>query len=222
MYGKEMLYIPYGSKQIQGQSDLYKQFGLEDKGYFLFVGRFVPEKGVDTLIEAHRLSGSTLPLVIIGDNDKAPDYVAALRSKAGGKVHFLGFRYGAEYESVLAHSRAYVSASKLEGTSPSLLAAMGARVCCLVNGIPENCETGGQSVLYFDGTAADLAQKMALLTDNPTEAERYAEAGLDRVRELYDWDAVTARYLEVYSAAIGSEPSPVSLSSTAANSRKGA
>ncbi len=220
-YGKEMLHIPYGSKQIQGDSDLYKQFGLEDKGYFLFVGRFVPEKGVDTLIEAHRLSGSSLPLVIIGDNDKNPDYVATLRSRAADNVHFLGFRYGAEYESVLAHSRAYVSASKLEGTSPSLLAAMGARVCCLVNGIPENRETGGQSVLYFDGTAADLAQKMALLSDSPEEMERYASAALDRVREFYDWDAVTKRYLATYRAAIGLGPSPVSVSNTA-NSREGA
>jgi glycosyltransferase involved in cell wall biosynthesis len=214
-YGKEILYIPYGSKQIQGDSNLYKQFSLEHKGYFLFVGRFVPEKGVDTLIEAHRLSGSSLPLVIIGDNNNDPDYVAALRSTAAGNVHFLGFRYGAEYESVLAHSRAYVSASKLEGTSPSLLAAMGAGVCSLVNGIPENRETGGQSVLYFDGTAADLALKMALLSDSPEEVERYAVAGLDRVREFYDWDAVTKRYLGAYRAAIGTEPAPVSVPTTA-------
>ena len=201
-YGKEMYYVPYGAKQIQGDMDLYKKFGLEDRGYFLFVGRLVPEKGVDTLLEAYKLSGSSLPLVIIGDNDKNPGYVASLRREASSNVHFLGFRFGPEYESLLAHAKVYVSASKLEGTSPSLLAAMGARVCCLVNGIPENRESGGQSVLYFNGTAADLAQKLARLAARSEEVERYAKAGLNYVREHYDWDVVTKRYAEAYWAAM--------------------
>ncbi len=197
-----MFYIPYGAKQIQSYSNLYKEFGLQHQGYFLFVGCFVPEKGVDTLLQAYQLSGCSLPLVIIGDNDKDPGYVAALRHKAAGNVHFLGFRFGPEYESLLAHAKVYVSASKLEGTSPSLLAAMGARVCCLVNGIPENRETGGHSVLYFDGTAADLARKLAHCAARPEEVERYAKAGFDYVCEHYNWDVVTKRYLEAYSAAM--------------------
>ncbi len=202
-YGKQILYNPYGAKQIHGDSDLYKEFGLEDRGYFLFVGRLVPEKGVDTLLEAYQISGSSIPLVIIGGNDKDQNYVAALGRKAVGNVHFLGFRFGPEYESLLAHAKVYVSASKLEGTSPSLLAAMGARVCCLVNGIPENRETGGQSVLYFDGTAPDLAQKLAHLAASSEEVERYAKAGFNYVREHYDWDVVTQRYLEAYRASTG-------------------
>ncbi len=201
-YGKEILYNPYGAKQIQGAPDLYKKFGLDDQGYFLFVGRLVPEKGVDTLLEAYRLSGSSIPLVIIGGNDKDHSYVAALHRKAVGNVRFLGFRFGPEYESLLAHAKVYVSASKLEGTSPSLLAAMGARVCCLVNGIPENRESGGQSVLYFDGTPADLAQKLARLAAGSEEVEHYAKAGLDYVREHYDWNVVTERYAEAYWAAM--------------------
>lgn len=201
-YGREMFYVPYGAKQIQGDPDLYKTFGLDHRGYFLFVGRLVPEKGVDTLLEAYRLSGSTIPLVIVGDNDKDHNYVAALRRKAMGNVHFLGFRFGFEYESLLANAKVYVSASKLEGTSPSLLAAMGARVCCLVNGIPENRESGGHSVLYFNGTAADLAQKLAHLSTGSEEVERYANAGRDYAREHYDWDVVTKRYAEAYWVAM--------------------
>lgn len=158
-----------------------------------------------------------MPLVIIGDNEKEPDYVASLRSQAASNVRFLGFRYGAEYESILAHARLYVSASKLEGTSPSLLAAMGAQVCCLVSGIPENRETGGKSVLYFNGTAKDPAQKLAYLLSSPSETARYAKAGYDHVQKSYDWDVVTRRYAAAYSAAIGRPPDSMSTRGAEAN-----
>ncbi|EQD77960.1 glycosyl transferase, group 1, partial [mine drainage metagenome] len=166
-YGAKIHYIPYGAKHIESVSDVYKTFGLEHRNYFIFVGRLVPEKGVECLLEAYNMLSTDLPLVIVGDNEDDPEYVASLHRHAGNNVRFFGYRYGDEYESLLLHSCLYITASKLEGTSPSLLAAMGAHVCCLVNSIPENRETGGDSVVYFNGTSQDLLAKLELLIEHP-------------------------------------------------------
>lgn len=199
-YETSIDYIPYGSNCIEEASDAYKTFGLEASKYFLFVGRLVPEKGVDTLLDAYNELNTDLPLVIVGDNENNPAYVESLRQRAGENVKFLGYRYGEVYESLLLHSRAYVSASKLEGTSPSLLAAMGASICCLVNGIPENRETGSNAILYFDGSAQDLCQKLQMLIDDSEIVNEYRRKGRERVLNYYCWDAVTRQYLTSYRA----------------------
>lgn len=198
-YGTKIQYIPYGAKHIKSISDDYKTFGLEHRNYFIFVGRLVPEKGVDCLLEAYNICSTCLPLVIVGDNEDDPEYVRFLHRQAGKNVKFLGYRYGNEYESLLAHSYLYITASKLEGTSPSLLAAMGAHVCCLVNSIQENRETGGDSVVYFNGSPQDLAAKWDLLLKHPEIVDEFAEKGYQRVKSHYDWDIVTDQYLDFYS-----------------------
>jgi glycosyltransferase involved in cell wall biosynthesis len=171
---------------------------LEQFRYFIFVGRLVPEKGVDILLDAYSMLGADIPLVIVGDNEHDAEYVASLRRKAVGDVRFLGYRYGAEYESLLANARAYITASKLEGTSPSLLAAMGAHVCCLVRAIPENMETGGDGVLYFDGTIRNLAEQWRMILEDTETLNEYASKGYERVTAQYDWDIVTRQYLTAY------------------------
>jgi glycosyltransferase involved in cell wall biosynthesis len=200
LYKSKIEYIPYGAKILNKSIVLDKSLGLKEKGYFLFVGRFVKEKSVDVLIEAYKKVDTDFSLVLIGDNENDIEYVKKLKSAAGKNVRFLGYRYGDEYESILVNTRAYVSASILEGTSPSLLAAMGAEVCCLVNGIVENRETGGDCIIYFDNSIDDLAEKLNTLVKDNDMLQNYANKGFNRVKNHYDWDVVTRNYLDCYSS----------------------
>jgi glycosyltransferase involved in cell wall biosynthesis len=204
-YNKNIKYIPYGAKYIQSNCDVYKSFGLTDKGYLLFVGRFVQEKSVDKLIDSYNMIDTDVPLVLIGDNENDREYVDNLKNRAGKNILFLGYRYGEEYESLLSHAKIYVSASVLEGTSPSLLAAMGAKVCCLVNGIAENRETGGESVMYFDGSKEDLVNKLQILLNNEEKVGEYSNKGFNRVKNYYDWDVVAKQYMFEYELLLDSK-----------------
>jgi len=213
-YGKTITYIPYGAKNPANVTDAYRDFGITHKKYFIFVGRLVPEKQVDILLEAYSKLSTDMPLVIVGDNEVDPDYVASLRSRARKNVLFLGYRYGETYESLLAHARVYLTASNLEGTSPSLLAAMGAQVACLVNSIPENRETGGDAVVYFDGSINDLVEKWEALANHEDLVNSYAASGSCRVKTYYDWDAVTGQYIDIYSKTLNNSDRLVMPSST--------
>ena len=202
--GKIPALISYGAKLIRCDSvraeEVLKRYGLEAKKYFLFVGRLVPEKGVDKLIQAYKRLNTEYPLVIIGDGATKCPYRNELLRHQSDKIRFLGFLYGEDYEQLLVNALLYVSASRLEGTSPSLLAAMGARVCSLVNGIEENhAAADGAALMFEKNNYENLRQRWQQLNDKPELIDEWAEKGYRHVIDHYRWDAIANEYLSIFS-----------------------
>lgn len=199
-YSRSMCYVPYGANKIEPTNEIefITSIGLKPKSYCVFVGRLVKEKAVDVLINAYKGLNDSVPLVIVGDNEHNQDYVKFLKRSAGNNTLFLGFRYGKEYEQILSNALIYITASRLEGTSPSLLSSMAAGLCCLVNAIPENKETGADCVVYFDGSVNNLKEKIEHLLLNPQTINYYGGKAIERVESVYDWDKVASDYLNIY------------------------
>lgn len=201
-YRRDSHLIAYGAKKIERNelrsAGILTQRGLEAGKYFIFVGRLVPEKGVHHLIDAYMQLDTEMPLVIIGDDVTRSAYRDQLLARRSSRVRFLGFIYGDEYEQLLVNAFMYVSASKLEGTSPSLLAAMSARVCCLVNGIEENrASTAGAVPLFRKNDFEDLRRRWQGFIDEPGVAAAAADRGYEHVAEHYQWNAIAQKYLSL-------------------------
>lgn len=204
-YGIDAAQIGYGAKPIErdpvAEARTLQSHGLEGGRYFLFVGRLVPEKGVHHLIAAYKNLVTDYPLVIIGDDDPNSEYRNALLDERSDRIRFLGYRYGAEYEHLLVNAAMYVSASELEGTSPSLLAAMGAGACSLVNGIPENLQTtAGNAFTYPENDQEALAQRWQAIIDDPAGMRTMAQRGRTHIENNYRWPRIAEQYLEEFAA----------------------
>lgn len=203
-YNKATTLIAYGSKVVQQNPEIsvevLKSNQLQAKNYFIFVGRLVPEKGTHHLIKAYKSLKTELPLVVIGDDHSDSEYKKELFAHDSDTVRMLGFKYGDEYEQLLANAKIYISASMLEGTSPSLLAAMGAKVCCLVNGIPENKSTVEESAYTFEeNDYENLATVWQDLIDHPEKVSQMGEKGYDHVLKNYTWEKISAQYIDTFS-----------------------
>jgi glycosyltransferase involved in cell wall biosynthesis len=202
-YKRNITLIPYGAETSTDygnaeEQEILERYGLTSKSYFLFVGRFVPEKGVHNLLRSYNKLKTDIPLVLIGGGDDE-SYITKLKRHSDGRVKYLGYIYGTEYQIILKNSLIYVSASELEGTSPSLLAAMGARVCVLVNGIEENISSLMGNGLYsqkndFD----DFAEKWGKIIKNPDRIREYAEKGYQHVVRNYCWKKIANDYLSLF------------------------
>jgi len=169
-YGAETVYVPYGSKILDEipATGILGKLGLKPKKYLLFVGRFIPEKGVDKLLSAYARFTVDMPLVVVGDNPYNRDYVESLKRNAPPGVIFPGAIYGDGVIDLYANSYLFISPSELEGTSPALLEAMGAGTCVVVNSIPEQLETIGNAGVYYKvNDLNDLTEKVQELIDNP-------------------------------------------------------
>jgi glycosyltransferase involved in cell wall biosynthesis len=110
-FGVEGTYIPYGANLERPRTSEYlDEFGLHPRGYVLFVGALVPDKGPDVAIGAYRQVRTDLPLIVVGDSPFFPKYRAGLRSAAmcDPRVRMLGYVYGDRYRQLVAHAYAYL------------------------------------------------------------------------------------------------------------------
>lgn len=211
-HGVRVSTIPYGAHSLKCDDEAYadallRRHGLRRKQYFLFVGRLVPEKGVHHLTKVYRMLKTSFPLVIIGDDRPDSQYRNSLLAQRSKSIRFLGYVYGKEYEYLLSNALLYVSASELEGTSPSLLSAMRAGVCALVNGIEENRSTVGDAALcYPANNTGELRRLWQWVISHPPEIEAMAWKGRKHVENNFSWQSVASQYLELFSALESARP----------------
>ncbi|MBP7936794.1 MAG: glycosyltransferase family 4 protein [Phycisphaerae bacterium] len=204
--GIEMAYIPTGTelKEPMPPQEILK-LGLEPGRYVLFASRLVAEKGAHYLIPAFRRLGVDHKLVIAGDVPGADRYKAELLKLADGdpRILFPGFVTGRLLEELFSHAAVYVQPSEVEGLSIALLEAMSYGNCCLVSDIPENVEAIDAAGWTFGNKEINsLAERLAWLLRNPTEARKTSEQARQRIRDHYSWDHITDQFETLYKGVL--------------------
>ena len=200
-YGRNTVYIPNGISvpSVVPAAEITRQWGLEKDSYVLFVGRIVPEKGLDCLLSAWKEIRTDKKLVIVGGSSDTQTYMDTLRASAGERVVFTGFQQGRALEELYSNACIYVLPSDLEGMPLSLLEAMSYGNCCVVSDIPECADVvGDKAVVFPRGNAEALKNVLQRLLDHPEEANRYRAGASDYICGKYGWDEAVDRTLELY------------------------
>lgn len=203
-YQRQVTYIPNGiSRPQKRQAELIREkFGLEKDGYFLFLARIVPEKGLHYLIEAYQKLSTDKKLVIAGGNSQAVEYMEQIHRMAAqdSRILMTDFVQGQTLEELYSNAYVFVLPSDVEGMALSLLEAMSYGNCCLVSDIPENREVVEDKAETFRrGDVQDLRRKLQKLLDQPELLENYRRQSTDFICEKYNWDEVVKETLDVYA-----------------------
>jgi glycosyltransferase involved in cell wall biosynthesis len=207
---RRAVYIPNGVAAPQNSfEDLEPPFRLSAGKYILFVGRLVPEKQPDLLINAFRKIRGDYRLVVTGGTSFTNDYVRSLKELAAkdDRVVFTGYVYGSELCALYAKAAAFVLPSTLEGLPLTLLEAAACGTPVVVSDIQPHKEvvaSDGRGHRVFPvGDIVSLTSILEGILQEP-EAERRAATSLqDRVLETYRWDEVTEATEGVYRRLAG-------------------
>jgi phosphatidylinositol alpha-mannosyltransferase len=174
----------------------------------VFIGRHDPRKGMQVLLRAwpeiHRRTGARLRLV--GADELAVRLVLARERVPDEGIDILGVLTDDELTAELLAAKALV-ASSLGGESFGMVLtrAFACAVPAVASDIPgyRAVLTAGTGLLVPPGDAPALADAVTgLLADEQARQVR-GTAARELARELYGWDRIAVRLLEIYEQAAG-------------------
>ncbi len=186
------------------RSSLSEGLGLQPRGYILFVGRLVPEKGVHLLTAAFAALETALKLVIVGDDRYDERYSRELRRNAADdRIVFTGRLPASKLNELYSHAYLLVLPSFVEGCSMVALEAMAHGLPVLVSHTPENLHTiAGFGWSFRSGDTADLTAQLESLVTTPLATESMRRSLSRRNAALPGSAALASRYEQVYEEAI--------------------
>jgi glycosyltransferase involved in cell wall biosynthesis len=202
-YGRSSELIPYGADPPadQGTAALEK-FGLQPRGYLLWVGRLVPENAPSDFLEAMGLAKLDVPALVVGDASYADEYKQSLRANAPPSAVFTGYQFGSVYQQLTAHAGVFVLAATVGGTHPVLVEQMAAGNAILARETDSNREVLGDTGLFWN-TPSELADHLRRLWPDLERRKKLGECARQRAKERYNWEDVTSRYLELCERSLG-------------------
>lgn len=179
---------------------------LKPFGYYLIVGRFVPENNFETMIREFMKSDSKRSLAIITTKDDGflKDLNQELHFSKDSRIKFVGTVYDQELlKKVREKAYGYLHGHSVGGTNPSLLEALSSTQLNLLLNVGFNQEVGGNAVYYWnkqDGNLADLIDKVDGL--NREELKRYNRLSTQRIKDAYSWDFIANQYEKLWKNKI--------------------
>jgi glycosyltransferase involved in cell wall biosynthesis len=178
-----------------------KKHGLKPRGYALAVGRLVPEKGFDKLIEAYKIAKVPFKLVIAGDGET--QYAKDLRKLQSDDIIFTGYINGDELAEMYTNTGLMILSSFNEGFPLVMLEALSFNIPIIASNIDAHKHIRLASHRYYipDDTH-ELAKKMQIFFNaefTPEEKITYKHL----LENEYDWDMVPYKIKRIYEYTLG-------------------
>jgi len=209
----KILVIPNGVDAIrfapQKKSEkICNELSIEGKDMIIgFVGRLVPAKGIEYLIEAAsylKKQYQNLKLIIVGDG-----YLAdSLRQKAlelgmNNIVIFTGERR--DIPDILSCISIFVMPSLAEGLPNSLLEAMAMGkpvVATEVGGTAEIVKHDVNGLLVPPGNSKSLAEAITLLLENTSLSANIGQTARDFISQNYGIETIARKWESLYKSLL--------------------
>lgn len=200
-YNKKFDFIPYGCEVPDpgDNIDILSKIGVKKGEYFLFVGRFIPDKGIHLLVEAFEKLKTNKQLVLIGGSPNPDLYELKVKKTIDERIIFPGYVYGQDTNILMKNAYAYIQPSLIEGLSPVILTVMGLGTPLICSDIKENIFITKENALTFhSGNSDSLLMKLNEALEQPEYIKTKAEIGRIDVNNRFNWDKITEEYLEIF------------------------
>jgi glycosyltransferase involved in cell wall biosynthesis len=205
-FRRHYTFIPFGADvHYDGSGEaVLDELRLEKDGYFLFVGRFIRDKGLQYLIPAFQKLKTDKKLVLVGGSPNPSPFEAEMRAAAANdkRIVFPGYVYGARTHALMKHAYAYIQPSDVEGLSPVILEAayLGAPIIC--SDIVQNKYAMREAARYFRASDTDdLAKVLDEAVRETADLKALAVKGQSEVERRFSWNNLVAAHVRVFRGA---------------------
>lgn len=176
----------------------------------LFLGRFDPRNGLDTMIgaftEVRRRLGPEVRLIVVGDGPLRSRYQAMVPDDVAADVHWAG-RVNWNRPRYYATADIHCTPCQRASFGMVLLEAMSCGrpvVASRISGFQLLMEHGRQGLLISPAESVErFAEALTYLAERPDERERMGREGRRTAVAEYAWSKVAARLEEYYVELLG-------------------
>lgn len=203
-FKKQFDFISFGAeiKDVK-DTDIVEKLGLKKGEYILFVGRFIPDKGLQYLIPAFEKLETGKKLVLVGGSPNPTEFEQDLQKTTDPRIVFPGFIYGDDTVTLMKNAYVYVQPSDIEGLSPVVLSVMGLGTPLICSNIKENMYLVKEDAITFEkSNIDDLREKLEYALNNRAEHEAMAARAKQRILKEYSWETITDQYIELFEKSL--------------------
>lgn len=208
-YHPKTTYIAYGSDVTKSSLkpnsnkiiEWYQKYNIKENGYYLIVGRFVPENNYEAMIREFMKSKTKRDLVIISNVEKNAFYNDLNKHtnfEKDERIKFVGTVYDQEQlKYIRENAYAYLHGHEVGGTNPSLLEALGSTKVNLLLDVGFNREVGENGALYWKkNTLSDLIDEVDTYTES--DVDKLNVLSMNRVKESFTWEKIVYDYEKLF------------------------
>ncbi len=200
-FKKKFEFIPFGSEisAVTNDETVIKKYDLVEGDYYLFVGRFIEDKGLHYLIPAFTQAQTDKKLVLVGGSPNPSKYEQDIRKMANKNVIFTGYIYGDDVTRLMLNCYCYIQPSEVEGLSPVVLSVMGLGVPLIVSDIEENIYAVQDTAISFKhADISSLKDKINFAEENYSLIKDLSKKAQQRALKEFNWEKVTDDHVNLF------------------------
>ena len=201
-FGASSVTIAYGATPGSSHdSEPLTRWGLVPDGYYLVVGRLIPDNNADVIIKGFEKTHSERKLVILGDVPYHDAYAESVRETSDPRIIFPGYVKDQDVlRELYCNAYAYIHGHEFGGTNPSLLKALANGCCVLALDTPFSREVLADEAhgIYFMKEETSVSEAIERLESNPEIRMRLKNTARSRIAEKYTWQGITDQYEQLF------------------------
>lgn len=197
-----------GSSSAAAGWDFRRRLGWQNRFVVLSLRSWEPVYGIDVLLNGFARAARENPdlrLLLLGGGSQARLVHQVIQNNdLGDRVHLAGQVSQTDLPAIYRAADLYVSASRSDGSSVSLMEALGSGLPVLVSDIPGNLEwieDGRQGWLFKDGDSGALAERLLVAARSRDGLGQMEQAARRLAEERADWNKNFQVLLRAYEAA---------------------
>ena len=209
------------------QAEVVERFGVDtSRPTVMFVGRITRQKGLPYFLRAARLLAPEVQIILAAGAPDTPEIaaeveglVAQLQAERSGVVLITEMLPQRHLAALLDTADVFITPSVYEPLGIVNLEAMALGlpvVGTATGGIPdvivdgetgflvpiEQMNDGTGTPLYPEQFEKDMAERLMRVLSDPELAQRMGQAGLERARNEFSWEAIAEKTAELYRSLV--------------------
>ena len=180
-----------------------------DRKQILWVGRYIPGKGVEYLTEAFSRVREKIPgahLVLVGEGPEKTAIEERIRKlHINGSVTMIDYLDNEKIPGIYKDSDIFVLPSLMEGVPRTILEAMACGVPVVTTDLPHLVDIiDGAGLVVPSKDPAVLSEAILTILEDPSLAETMSQRARTKIEQEYSWEDTVGKTLALYGAVIAS------------------